>query len=539
MPHRTGAQATLAALRANGVSMLFGIPGVHTLPLYDAIRAEPNMRHILARHEQGAGFMAEGYARVTGRAGVACVITGPGVTNVATPMASAYADSVPLLVIATGLPRAARSRPSGDLHELKNQCGVMQSLAGWTRVVDRADEIPGAIHDAFRVMRQGRPRGAYLEIPLDLLTATADVEIQTPTEGKATRPDPITIAAIVRLLSRAERPLIVAGAGVTAASANEALARLAERLQAPVLLGAKSRDALPSAFPFGLAVSGYGLSEGIYDFVRRHDAALVIGSKLGDQRTAHGRLPLPRTLAQIDLDPAELGLRYSASLKLEADAGTAIDALLEQLGDFHVERPRLLDDIEAARREIAATARSGYGTDLDFLAAVREALPHDGIVAADMTALGYAAADVFPVHAPRTFIHSSELCTIGCGLPLALGAKAAAPNRPVAALCGDGGFLLNPGELASAVQEKLGVVVVLCNDATYTAVKHAQHTRFEGRYIATDLRAPDYAMMARAFGADGVRVDSPDALRDALAAALAANRPALIEVTMPARQWSR
>jgi len=353
------------------------------------------------------------------------------------------------------------------------------------------------------------------------------------------RPDPITIAAIVRLLSRAERPLIVAGAGVTAASANEALARLAERLQAPVLLGAKSRDALPSAFPFGLAVSGYGLSEGIYDFVRRHDAALVIGSKLGDQRTAHGRLPLPRTLAQIDLDPAELGLRYSASLKLEADAGTAIDALLEQLGDFHVERPRLLDDIEAARREIAATARSGYGTDLDFLAAVREALPHDGIVAADMTALGYAAADVFPVHAPRTFIHSSELCTIGCGLPLALGAKAAAPNRPVAALCGDGGFLLNPGELASAVQEKLGVVVVLCNDATYTAVKHAQHTRFEGRYIATDLRAPDYAMMARAFGADGVRVDSPDALRDALAAALAANRPALIEVTMPARQWSR
>ncbi len=537
MPRMTGAQAALAALRANGVSTLFGIPGVHTLPLYDAIRAEPGIRHILARHEQGAGFMAEGYARITGKAGVACVITGPGVTNVATPMASAYADSIPLLVIATNLPRAVRSRPSGDLHELKNQFGVMQSLAGWTRVVDAVEEIPAAIHDAFRAMHRGRPRGAYLEIPLDLLASSAEVEIQQPTRSKPVRPDPRKIAKIAQLLTEAKRPLIVAGAGVTAAGANEALARLALRLQAPVLLGAKSRDALPTAFPFGLAVSGYGIPEGMHDFVRSHDAALVIGSKLGDQRTAHGKLPLPRALAQIDLDPAELGLRYPAAIGLEADAGVAIDALLEELGDFQADRPPLLTEIDAARREIAESARASYGTDLDFLAAVRHALPDDGILVSDMTSLGYASADVFPVHAPRGFIHSSELCTIGCGLPLALGAKAAAPNRPVVALCGDGGFLLNPGELATAVQEELGVVVVLCNDATYTAVKNAQHNRYESRYIATDLRAPDYVMMAYAFGADGVRVGNPDALREALADALAANRPALIEVTMPARQW--
>ncbi|MGH2347283.1 MAG: thiamine pyrophosphate-binding protein, partial [Chloroflexota bacterium] len=491
MPRMTGARATLAALRVHGVSTLFGIPGVHTLPLYDAIRAEPGIRHILARHEQGAGFMAEGYARVTGRPGVACVITGPGVTNVATPMASAYADSVPLLVIATSLPRAVRARPSGDLHELKDQFGVMRSLAGWTRAVDRVQEIPEAIHDAFRAMRQGRPRGAYLEIPLDLLAATGHVEIEPPAESMPAPPNQSKIAGIAQLLREADRPLIVAGSGVTAAEANEALARLAERLQAPVLLGGKSRDALPSTFPLGLAASGYGLSEGVHDFVRRHDVALVIGSKLGDQRTAHGRLPLPRSLVQIDIDPAELGLRYPATIKLEADAGAAIDALIEQLADFRVERPGLPAELDAARRDITATARRGYGTDLDFLDAVRGALPPNGVVAADMTSLGYAAADVFPVHAPRTFIHASELCTIGCGLPLALGAKAAHPDRPVTALCGDGGFLLNPGELACAVQENLGVVVVLCNDATYSAVKHAQHERFAGRYIATDLRAPD------------------------------------------------
>ncbi len=538
MPQMTGAQAALAALRAHGVSTLFGIPGVHTLPLYDAIRAEPGIRHILARHEQGAGFMAEGYARVTGRPGVACVITGPGVTNVATPMASAYADSVPLLVIATSLPRAVRARPSGDLHELKDQFGVMRSLAGWTRAVDRVAEIPEAIHDAFRAMSQGRPRGAYLEIPLDLLAATDTVRIEPPAEHRPAPPNQGKIASIARMLREADRPLVVAGSGVTAAAANGALARLSERLQVPVLLGGKSRDVLPSSFPLGLAVSGYGLPEGVHDFVRRHDAALVIGSKLGDQRTGHGRLPLPRSLAQIDIDPAELGLRYPATIKLEADARAAVDALLEQLADFRVERPGLLEEMEAARREVTTAARQGYGTDLDFLAAVRAALPSHGIVAADMTSLGYAAADVFPVNGPRTFIHASELCTIGCGLPLALGAKAADPERPVTALCGDGGFLLNPGELACAVQENLGVVVVLCNDATYTAVKHAQQERFAGRYMATDLRAPDYTMLARAFGADGVRVDSPDALRDALAAALAANRPTLIEVIMPPRRWS-
>jgi len=537
MPLMTGAEAAVAALRAHDVSHVFGIPGVHTLPLYDALRGESGIRHILARHEQGAGFMAEGYARVTGRPGVAYVITGPGVTNVATPMASAYADSVPLLVIASSLPRSTRRRPSGDLHELRNQLGVMQSLAGWTRAVDRVEEIPDAISDALRTMSCGRPRGAYLEIPLDLLAERAQVTIAEPTVAAPRVPDPAKIAAIAALLTHAERPLLVAGSGVTAAGANRALARLAEKLGAPVLLGGKSRDALPSNFPLGLAVSGYGLSKDFMAFVARHDAVLVVGSKLGDQRTDQGRLPLPPALAQIDIDPAEIGIRYPATIGLEADAGVALEALLSALPDPRGRRPDRTAEIAGARAAIAATARAGYGADLDLLQAVRAAIPADGIVVADMTALGYLAADIFPVHAPRTFIHASELCTIGCALPQALGAKVGAPERAVVALCGDGGFLLNPGEMATAAQENLGVVVVLGNDATYSAVKSAQRERYEGRYIATDLKAPDYVALARAFGADGARVDNPADLEAALASALAAHRPALIDVALPPRTW--
>ena len=537
MPLMTGAEAAVAALRAHDVGHVFGIPGVHTLALYDALRNQSDIRHILARHEQGAGFMAEGYARVTGKPGVAFVITGPGVTNVATPMASAYSDSVPLLVIGSSLPRRTRLRPSGDLHELRNQFGVMESLAGWTRTVDRVEDIPEAVGDALRAMSRGRPRGAYLEIPLDLLEARAEITITKPTLLAPARPDPAKITAIAKLLAQAERPLIVAGSGVTAAGANRALATLAEKLGAPVLLGGKSRDALPSDFPLGLAVSGYGLGQEFMAFVARHDAVLVIGSKLGDQRTDQGRLPLPRILAQIDIDPAEIGLRYPTTIGLEADAGVAIEALLAALPESRHDRAALAAEIEIARAAIAATARAGYGADLDLLQAVREAVPADGIIVADMTALGYLAADVWPVYAPRTFIHSSELCTIGCALPQALGAKVGAPDRPVVALCGDGGFLLNPGEMATAVQENLGVVVVLGNDATYSAVKSAQRDDYKRRYIATDLKAPDYVALAHAFGAEGARADAPADLESALAAALAANRPALIEVPLPPRHW--
>src|SRR5579863_4767166 len=180
MPYLTGGQAVVAALRAHGVDTIFGIPGVHTLPLYDAMLDEPGLRHVLARHEQGAGFMADGYARVSGKEGVVSVITGPGVTNIATPVADAYADSVPLLVIASSLPRASRGRRRGELHEVKNQYGVMDSLAGWSRAVEHIEEIPDAIRDAFRALRLGRPRGAYVEIPLDLLIADAELTLPSP-----------------------------------------------------------------------------------------------------------------------------------------------------------------------------------------------------------------------------------------------------------------------------------------------------------------------------------------------------------------------
>lgn len=546
-----GAQAILATLRAFNVDTIFGIPGVHNLPLYDAMRQESGLRHVLARHEQGAGFMADGYARISGRPGVVSTITGPGALNAATPLADAYADSLPLLVISTSLSRASKGQFRGELHGTKNQFGAMEALAGWARAVASVEEIPSALQDAFRIMRSGRPRGAYLEVPLDVLEAEAEVEIPVPGCDEPVLPDQEAIQAAAHLLSQARRPLIVAGAGVTFAGANAQLARLAERIQAPVLLGGKSHDVLPGDHPLVIAARGYAPRE-LQPLVESADVALVVGSKLGAQRTGvtvleggklktvrtrDGALPLPAQLIHIDIDPAEIGHTYPASIGIAADARLALEALLEALNSAEPLAASRIDEVAQIKEALRARTRRAYGEAVSLLDGIREALPRDGITVADMTMLGYASAQYLPVYEPRTFIHPSELCSIGCGLPLALGAQIAAPGRAVVALCGDGGFLLNTGELATAVQEKLPVVIVIFNDGTYTAVKGDQQRRFGGRYIATDLLAPDYAALARAFHARGIRAEDPAALRDAISTAIEADGPTVIEVPLPARQW--
>jgi thiamine pyrophosphate-dependent acetolactate synthase large subunit-like protein len=531
----TGAQAIIKTLRTFHSNTVFGIPGVHTLPLYDVMRDETGLRHILARHEQGAGFMAEGYARITGSPGVVFTITGPGVTNVATPIASAYADSIPLLVISSSAPTTSKGRARGALHEVKDQFGVMQALAGWTRAIEHVEEIPSALYDAFRAMQLGRPRGAYLQVPADLLEASAEVDLPAAFVVEPVHPSEAVITAAAHLLRTAHNPLILAGTGVTAARANTLLGHLAERLQAPVLLGSKSHDVLASDHPLALPAAG-PLSADLHALISQSDVVLVVGSKLGAERTGDERLPLPAKVIQIDIDPAEIGRNYPVTVEVVADAYPALAALLEALHDLPPKRART-DEISKARATAYRNIRTQYGERIALLDSIREGLPRDGIVVADMTMLGYASAQYFPVYEPRTFIHPSELCTIGCGLPLALGAKVAAPERPVVALCGDDGFLLNSSELATAVQEQIPVVVVIFNDATLTAVKTEQQRRFSGRYFSTDVRPPDYVALARAFHAEGVYAETPQKLRDAIDAALHRNSPTVIEVPLPAWEW--
>lgn len=530
--HLTGAQAVVATLRTHQINTIFGIPGVHTLSLYDAFYQEPGLRHILARHEQGAGFMAEGYARASGRPGVVCTITGPGATNVATPVASAYADSIPLLVISSGLSSSGR----GELHEIKDQLAFMDALTGWTRVVREVEEIPCAVHDALQALYQGRPRGAYLQIPFPLLEAQAEMDIPAPVPIESPQPDQQAIHQAAALLRRARRPIIIAGAGVTMAVANDQLTALAERLQAPVLLGPKSHDVLPTSHPLVLTTND-SLPPALDRFVADSDVALVIGSKLGYSRTADGRLRFPADLIHIDIDPAEIGRDYPASVSIVADACPALEALLAELSDFSQPVCGRQEAIVRVREMLFQWTKQTHHEGFAFLESLQSCLPRESIVVADMTLLGYACAQWLPAYEPRTFIHPIELCTIGCGLPLAIGAKVACPERPVIALCGDGGFLLNASELATAAQENIPVVTLIFNDASFATVKLEQRRRFDGRYIATDPLTPDYLLLAQAFHIRAERVDTPATLGQAVRSALSHGGPSVIEVRLPPKEW--
>jgi acetolactate synthase-1/2/3 large subunit len=525
----TGAQAVVATLREHGVNVVFGIPGVHTLPLYDAMYDQPALRHVLARHEQGAGYMGYGYAHATGQPGVVCTITGPGVTNAVTAAANAYADSTPVLFLSSGPARTGAGQSTGALHELKNQLGLMREVVGWSHAVTCVDEIPQALCHAFENFRSQRPRAAYLELPFDLLEAKCDLEIPTPRSIPRLAPDESSVHAAVQLLRRSESPLIIAGAGVTAAGANEQLMRLAELLNTPVLLGAKSRDVLPTDHPLVIATSGYAMSDALLDLIGRSDAVLVVGSKLGEERTNGRRLPLPANLVHIDIDPYEVGRRYPATVGISADARLTLEALLSvPIADLGERRGREQEiaAVRAAQRRLLQETIPG---PMRLLDAVRESLPTDAVVVADMTQVGYASARYLPVREPRTFIHPSEFCAIGCGLPIGIGAKVGVPDRPVLILAGDGGVVLNVSELAVAAQEQIDVTLVVVNDGAYTAVKKEQGQRYR-RYLATDVRGPDFVSLARAYGVHGVRVSEADELSGAITTAITHRGTTLIEI---------
>lgn len=529
----TGAQMVIAALEANGVDTVFGIPGVHTLALYDALR-DSSIRHVLARHEQGVGFMADGYARATGKPGVAVIITGPGVTNIATAVGEAYTDSSPLLVISSNVESPYLDDMRGNLHDLKDQLAVMKAVTKWnTRVMD-ASETPAVLAEAFERLRSGRPLPVHVELPLDVLDQVATAA-PSSREEIVVDPEPaddkIDIAA--EALASAQRPLIYAGGGAVSSGATPFILELAERLHAPVLTSIMGKGAIPEDHPLSLGAL-WGSGNVIDDYLHRADLVLVIGSKLGAQATDMFQLELPEKVIRIDVDPREMNLNAQPTTALLGDAALVVERLVAALSDFQeLQGVDQTAEAMAARQEAEATA--WFAERRDHIDALRRAIPRDGILCADMTMMSYVSCGLYPVYEPRTYFFPSGFGTLGFALPAAIGAKVGRPEAKVVAVVGDGGFQYTMGELGCAVQERLGLPIVIFNDSTYSAVKHAQKTERGGRYLAVDLVNPDYVKLAEAYGIPGIRVESPEALEREVERAFDRDLPTIIDV--PVEPW--
>jgi thiamine pyrophosphate-dependent acetolactate synthase large subunit-like protein len=526
---RTGGGWVVAALAAEQVRHVFGIPGIHNLAVYDALLRQEAITHILARHEQGAGFMADGYARASGRPGVILVTTGPGATNALTPLVEAQAGSQPLLLLMSDIPRELVGRGLGALHEVPDQIACFRPVSRWAEALTEGRDIPGAIQGAFHLFRTGRPGPVALSIPTDLLGAPVAARLTPGGEGRRPPCDPRLVDAAATRLARAERPLIVAGGGVIAAEAWDELRALAGRLGAPVITTVMGRGAVPEDDPLWLGVlPNQRTTRAVLEAA---DVVLAVGCRFAHRSTRGLLLHLTfrpdQALIHLDLDPRVIGLMHPPTLGVVGDARDGLRGLLAALPSGE---PRTgWDQAALARARAARSPRYSAAVD-ELIRALREALPRDGIVACDQTGLNYWMEWYFPVWAPRTFLYPVGSATLGYGVPAAIGAKIAWPDRAVVAVVGDGGLLFSVAELATAVRYRLPVVFVVMNDEAYGAIRYLQDRVF-GRAGEYALAGPDLPGLARAFGLEAYRADG-GTLGRVLDKALAQPGPALVEVPM-------
>jgi thiamine pyrophosphate-dependent acetolactate synthase large subunit-like protein len=527
---RTGGEWVVAALEAEGVRHVFGIPGVHNLGIYDALLRQDRITHILARHEQGAGFMADGYARASGRPGVIVVTTGPGATNALTPLVEAHASSQPVLLVMSDVPSALVGQDMGALHEVSNQIECFRPVSRWADGLRSGTEIPGAVQGAFHLFRTGRPGPEALSIPTDLLNAPVSARLTPAGEGRRPPCDVGLVEEAARYLARARRPLLVAGGGVIAAGATAELEALARRLGAPVITSVMGRGAISEADPLWLGVLPN--QRATKEALEAADVILAVGCRFAHRSTRGLLLNLElrpdQALLQIDLDPRTIGRMHVPALGLVGDAR---DGLAGVLACLPTTAPAPAWDWTALGRARAARSPR-YTTVIDgLLRALRETVPADGIVVADQSGLNYWMEWHLPVLRPRTFLYPIGSATLGYGVPASIGAKIACPDRAVVAVVGDGGLLFTAQELATAAKYRLPIVFVVMNDQDYGAIRYLQ-ARLYGRTGEHALGGPDILALARAFGVEAYHAADPDALRSALDKALAQSGPVVVEVPL-------
>ena len=524
MARMTTARAIVRSLAANGVDTVFGLPGVQLDALFNALHDERNrIRVIHPRHEQAAAYMALGYAQASSKIGAYVVVPGPGILNTTAALATAYSTCTPVLAITGQLPSHAIGQGYGLLHEIPDQLSILRGLTKWAERIEHPTQAAALMHTAFHQLRTGVPRPVAIESPMDVLGLEADIDgIEAAPGAAPIAPDTGAIEDAAKLIAAAERPVIVAGGGTL--HAGEALREVAEKLQAPVIAHRMGRGILDDRHPLSVTQpAGARLW-------KHADVVLAVGTRFKHNRTAWGAAGL--ATVRIDIDPAQMHRLGRPDVPILADARLALEALARALVRFDEKRASRSGEVKgikaAAHREMQAKA----GVQIEFLDALRAALPEDGIFVDEMTQIGYVSQSAFPVHAPRTFISSGYQGTLGAGFPTALGVQVACPDRAVLSINGDGGFMFNAQELSTAVQQALGVVVVVFEDGAYGNVKRMQEDLYGGRVIASELRNPDFVKLAESFGAAGVRVDTPDALRDAVAAAWGRRIPTVVSVSV-------
>ncbi len=529
----TCGEALMHLLEQYGVDTVFGIPGEHTLELYRGIETS-NVRHVLVRHEGGAGFMADGYARATGRPGVCTLITGPGVTNAATPLAQAYADSVPVLLISSANRSESLGKGWGCLHEITDQRAVTAPLTAFSFMVRTPEDIPEMIAQAFTVFYSRRPRPVHISIPIDLLGAPVDCA-WTAAKLPALPQAPMSaIKEAAALLAVARRPVMLVGGG--AQDAGPCVGQLAERLDAAVISSNAGKGVVPESHP--LSLGGGLITKAVRDFLETADVIVSVGCEISETDSFEDYLTINAKLIRIDIDPSKFNNIYPAEVAVQGDARSSVMSLIDALEECSLVNGRnMAGALTRVRKRQKADLTDVERQHKRLLLTLRSVLPPDTIMMGDIAQLVYTGSAVMPTDMARTWFYPAGLGTLGCALPGAIGAKVALPDRPVVALVGDGGFLFTIQELATAVEEGLSIPIILWNNDSLAMIRDGMVKRGISQ-IGVNPKNPDFVKVADGFGCATSRPRSLEDFASAVEAAMKVDKPTVIEVRENAH-WLR
>jgi 5-guanidino-2-oxopentanoate decarboxylase len=509
-------------LAVNGIDTVFGIPGVHTLELYRPL-ADSALRHILVRHEQGAGFSADGYARMSGRPAAAFVISGPGLSNILTAVGQAFSDSVPMLIIASTPVRASLGKGWGVLHELRDQRALAQTVFGFARTAWSAEDVRDHLRAALASFKGVRARPAYLEIPLDLLGLPTVLRAERFADA-SNAPQAVNLHTAIETLERSKRPMIIAGGGARGAGA--AIHDLLDKLDAYLVTTTAGKGIVNESHPGNLGASlPYQQTQ---ELVAEADAVLAVGTEIAETDTYKvTRLPMSGKLIRVDIDPAKLSDHYQADFPVLGDANAALTEMASSVTRRQGWRTQSGPSASHRLKIDAAFDRAAHAR-VTGLNAIRAALPVDGAVFSDMTQIAYVGNYAFAVDKPGLWHHPSGYGTLGYALPAAIGAKIAAPDRAIAALAGDFGLMFTLPELMTAVEAKIALPVIVWNNAALGQIRDDMVAAGIGE-VGVVAQNPDFQALAKACGANAARARNAGELTNAIARALTASGPTLIE----------
>ena len=527
MPRLSTAEATVETLLHHGLDTVYALPGLHNDPLFDAFyhaganNAEGRLRVIHPRHEQTAAYMALGAALVTGKPQAFAVVPGPGLLNAGAALLTAYGMNAPVIGLIGQIPQADIDRGHGHLHEIHDQLGLTRHITKWAERIRSPQEAPTLVSQAIWQATSGRPRPVALECALDTWAKRADVTLPaSPLALPIEAIDDEAITAAAKLLGAAERPIIVVGGGALDVSA-EVIA-IAELLEAPVSSYRRGRGVIPSSHRLAVDMPvGHRLWKDA-------DAVLAIGTRFFIQNGSWG-IDKDLKVVRLDIDPDEPDRFRKPDVALLGDAATQLHALIAALPKHNRKRASRAEELKGHRGWLSERL-SRLEPQVGFLKAIRAALPEDGIFVDEVSQMGFASRVALPIEKPRTYLSPGYQDNLGWGFGTALGAKAAMPDRKVLAIAGDGGFMYQIGELATAARHNLAVVVVVFDNGAFGNVKRIQQQHYGNRLIASDLQNPDFGKLADSFGIASFKATDPKQLEEALRKAFALNAPALVWV---------